>query len=136
MFGAYRATAPPEIFNNTRGLPQGMASSVLLAKLAICPLLWRLSLRDPNLSMQSYVDDLNVASSAMHGLLDALSYIRAFADDFKLSMADHKTTAWTNSRRDKQVLAEATGFEVEDHFSALGGDWMLTKAAKPCSLER
>ena len=81
--------------------------------------------------MWSYVDDLNVASNTMHGLLDALSYIREFADDFKLSIADHKTTAWTNSRRDKQVLAEATGFEVEDHFSALAGDWMLTKTAKP-----
>ena len=29
------------------------------------------------------------------------------------------------------MFAEASGFEVEDHFSALGGDWMLTKSAKP-----
>ena len=108
-----------------------MASSVLLAELAINPLPWRLSWRDPNLSMWPYVDDLNVALNSMHGLLDALSYIREFTDDFKLNIADHKTTAWTNSRRDKQVFAEASGFEVEDRFSALREDWMLTKAAKP-----
>ena len=64
---------PPEVFMNTRGLPQGMAPSVLLAELAFSPLLWRLSWRDPSLNMWSYVDDLNVASNSMHGLLDALS---------------------------------------------------------------
>ena len=81
--------------------------------------------------MWSYVDDLNAASSTMEGLLGALAYTREFADDFKISITEHKTTAWTNSKRDRQVLTESSGFEVEDHFSALGGDWMLTKSAKP-----
>ena len=62
----------PEIFVNSRGLPQGMASSVLLAEVAISPLLWRLSLHDPSLCMWSYVDDLNLCVESVPKLLEAL----------------------------------------------------------------
>ena len=122
---------PPEVFANTRGLPQGMASSVLFAELAISPLLWRLRWHDPTLQLWSYVDDLNVASDSMTKLTDALAYIREFEHDFHLSIANHKTTSWTNCPRDKQMLEEAVGFDVHERFSALGGDWMLTKSSKP-----
>ena len=67
-----------EVFVNSRGLPQGMASTVLLAEVAISPLLWRLSLHDPTLSiMWSYVDDLNLCADSIPKLLDARDYKNA-----------------------------------------------------------
>ena len=67
----------------------------------------------------------------MAKLLDALSYVREFEHDFHLSIANDKTSAWTNARREKQILEEATGLNVNHHFSALGADWMLKKSAQP-----
>ena len=62
--GVWRLPAnyPPEMFASSRGLPQGMASSVLLAELETCPVLWRLTRHDPTMQVWSYADDLNLAT--------------------------------------------------------------------------
>ena len=122
---------PPEMFATSKGLPQGMASSVLLAELALCIVLWRLTRHDPTTQVWSYVDDLNLATDTMETLVEAITYLREFESDFHLTIANHKTSAWTNMRRQQQMLEEATGLSVQDHFLALGADWMLTKASRP-----
>ena len=52
-------SAAPTPFATSRGLPQGMASSVLMAELAISPLLWRIARAMPDVDICAYVDDLN-----------------------------------------------------------------------------
>ena len=109
----------PEVFVNSRGLPQGMASSVLLAEVAISPLLWRLSLHDSTLSMWSYVDDLNLCADSVPKLLEAWAYIQEFAVDFCLSIATHKCSVWINSKSQREEVHRETGLEVTDSFLAL-----------------
>ena len=120
----------PEVIVNSRGLLQGMASSVLLAEVAISPLLWRLSLHDPTLSMWSYVDDLNLCADSIPKLLEAWAYIQEFALDFSVSIARHKCSVWTNSKRQRMEVQQETGLQVTDSFQALGGEWALTRSAK------
>ena len=100
---------------------------MLLAELAISPFLWRLTRHDPTIGLWSYVDDLNLAADTVDKLIDSSE----FEHDFRLTMANHKTSAETNVRQHQQALEEATGFSVHYHFSALGADWMLTKSSKP-----
>ena len=104
--------------------------SVLLAEVAISPLLWRLSLHDPSLSMWSYVDDLNLCADSVPKLLEAWAYIQEFAVDFCLSIATHKCSVWTISKSQRDEAQRETGLEITDTFQALGGEWALTKSAK------
>ena len=55
----------------------------------------------------------------MEKLVEAIAYLREFESDFHLTIANHKTSAWTNMRRQQQMLEEATVLSVQDHFSAL-----------------
>ena len=57
-------SAAPTPFATSRGLPQGMATSVLLAELAITPLLWRITRSLPDVKVCAYVDDLNLYTLA------------------------------------------------------------------------
>ena len=104
------ANVEPEMSVNTRGLPQGMASSVLLAGLATSPILGQLSLHDPTLSLWSYVDDLNLAASTREKLLESFWLLKGIWADFSLCMSNLKSTAWINVKRAKQSLHESTGF--------------------------
>ena len=50
-------SAAPNPFGTTRGLPQGMATSVLLAELAISPVLWRITRSLPEVTVCAYVHE-------------------------------------------------------------------------------
>ena len=54
--------ALPKFISHQRGLPQGMAMSVLLAECAIAPLVWKVhhaTVREKHALAVAYVDDLN-----------------------------------------------------------------------------
>ena len=78
--------ALPELVVNSRGLPQGMTSSVLLAELAISLVLWKLHL----LLLWSYVDDLNLAARAREKPMEALAIFREFEHNVSLSTSDEE----------------------------------------------
>ena len=97
----------------------------------MCLVLLRLTRHDPTVQLWPYVDDLNLATDTVDNLLESIAYLREFESDFHLLIANHKTSAWTNVKRQKQMLEESTGFNVHERFSALGADWMLTRSSKP-----
>ena len=122
----------PKIFRNTRGLPQGMATSVLLSELAIAPLLWRVGTCWPMVTICAYVDDLNFASSSREQLLGTVQFLRQFEADFALSLSLWQNTrVWSSNPREKQVIEAATGFQHTNVLDALGGQWALNRSASP-----
>ena len=123
--------AVPMPFRNTRGLPQGMATSVLLSELAIAPLLWRVGSCWPMVSIYAYVDDLNFASASRDQLLVTVRFLRQFEEDFALSLSEAKMRVWSSNPREKHVIEAATGFQHTNVLDALGGQWALNRSASP-----
>ena len=89
-------SAAPTPFATPRGLPQGMASSVLLAELAISPLLWRFARAMPEVDICAYVDDLNLTTSQEGDLTRVVGFLRDFESHFSLSLSTAKTKIWAS----------------------------------------
>ena len=104
---------------NSRGLPQGMASSVLLSELAISVL------------VLAYVDDLNFASESEADMVRTIQLLREFEADFRLSLSEAKTHVWASTKTQRQILERDTGFQGTDALEALGAQWAIMPTAKP-----
>ena len=91
-------SAAPSLFATPRGLPQGMASSVLLAELAIALVLWRVARSLPDVTICAYVDDLNFVATSREHLLSVVRFVREFSDHFSLSLSQAKTKLWATER--------------------------------------
>ena len=102
--------AAPMPFRSGRGLPQGMSTSVLLAELAISPLVWRVSRGLPDVSIWAYVDDLNMITCQRDKLDRIVRYLREFEGDFSLSLSLAKTKVWTSDPSLNEAIALQTGF--------------------------
>ena len=118
------------LFHHARGLPQGMAGSVLLAELAIAPLMWRLRSL-PNLSAIAYVDDLNLIALSREELFRAITILREFEQHFALSLSEVKTKVWVTNPAAAPVLARESGFQATSVLDALGAQWKLNRTAVP-----
>ena len=118
-------------FSNSRGLPQGMASSVLLSELAICPLLWRISRGMPHVEVMAYVDDLNFAATSKGDMMRTIELLREFEADFRLSMSQAKTHVWASEKRHARDLEQQSGFQATSVIQALGAEWPVAPGAKP-----
>ena len=123
-------SAAPTPFATPRGLPQGMATSVLLAELAITPLLWRITRSLPDVIVCAYVDDLNMHTGNKEHLVRVVALLRDFENHFSLSLAQAKTKVWATDVKTHEELANGTGFPVERSICALGGEWPTNPAAK------
>ena len=88
--------ATSESMHHQRGLPQGMASSVLLAEVAICPVLWKVevAMGQKDMNIIAYVDDLNFITTSKSDLERVLEFLREFSDHFALDLAREKTKIW------------------------------------------
>ena len=122
-------SAAPNPFGTTRGLPQGMATSMLLAELAISPVLWRITRSLPEVTVCAYVDDLNLHTRDKGHLLRVVGMLRDFEEHFSLSLAQAKTRVWASNVKVHDELREATGFQVERSMQALGAEWPTNKGA-------
>ena len=73
--------AVSKCMHHQRGLPQGMASSVLLAEIAISPLLWKvdLALRGRDVEIIAYVDDLNFITTSESDLRRIVDLLGEFS---------------------------------------------------------
>ena len=123
-------SAAPKPFGTPRGLPQGMASSVLLAELAIAPVLWRLTRAVQGLTVCAYVDDLNLVVDQRPNLSRTVQILREFEDHFSLSLSEAKTHVWASEESTHAGLQQETGFRVEKSVNALGAEWPTNRAAK------
>ena len=135
-FGAWKLPlgASPTLFKNNRGLSQGLSGSVLLAELCLAPLLFRLSLAVPELECVAYVDDLNLMSSSLQGLVRTLQIVSDYVAHFALSLSLLKTVIWCSVPSDAVVLAGEFGCSTTDSIQALGAQWPVThKLSEPCA---
>ena len=103
--------ALPCMFQNNRGLPPGMATSVLLSELHIAPLLWRISACWPLVSVFAYVDQ--------------------FEEDFSLSLSVAKTKVLCTNVRHGEAFARESGLEVTHVLGALGAQWRVNTRGVP-----
>ena len=123
--------AAPLPWNNNRGLPQGMSTSVLLSELAVAPFLWRFSRVLEGISVFACVDDLNLVACSREEAIRACQLLREFEQDFSLRLSSTKTKVWTSDPRQADRFAQDTGFQTTDTLDALGGQWPLRKGSKP-----
>ena len=96
----------PGVFCDTRGLPQRVASNVLLAELAIAPLLWRLTRHDWKFLVWSYLDDINLMAASPDKLVEAAHLFGELESDFSLCLSAHKASILTNDNRNAPLLRE------------------------------
>ena len=124
--------AVPTPFKHERGLPQGMASSVLMAELAIAPLLWKLFWRfgDSLLSV-AYVDDLNFICSRAPLVSLVSDVLREYANDFFLSLSVMKSKVWSSREGQIPKLKRDTGLDATKVIEALGAQWIVCRGGKP-----
>ena len=116
--------AVPEIFMNQRGLPQGMASSVLMMRF--------LMLRfGESIQPISYVDDVNVVCSSVPCLVKVASVVRDFSEDFRLKLSELKTKVWSSKPHQHEKIHHETGFKATKVLQALGADWLVCRGGNP-----
>ena len=121
-------TAPPA--NHPRGLPQGLASSVLLSEVFLSIFLRRLH-RCVDIDSVCYVDDITLVATSKDQLLKALDLLTQFASDFCLVISQEKTRIWGSNRAQLRDLARDTGFAYTETLEALGAEWALHEGAEP-----
>ena len=117
---------------NRRGLPQGMASSVLMSELSLVPLMCFLTLRFGDaIQPISYVDDVNVVCSSVPCLAGVSSVVREFSEDFRLKLSELKTKVWSSKPHQHEKLRQDTGFDTTKVLHALGADWLVCRGGNP-----
>ena len=116
-----------------RGLPQGMAGSVMLAELSIAPLLWRCQsvLTSAPHSIVAYVDDLHFFTADSSTLNRILELLFEFQSDFRLDLSRQKSAIWGNDHAALRRVAEHYGIPHRMSIEALGADWPVDSRAKP-----
>ena len=125
--------AVSECMHQQRGLPQGMASSVLLAEIAISPLLRKieLAMKGRDLDIIAYVDDLNFITTTEGDLLRIVQLIGEYSRHFALDLAREKTKVWATKPESARRIAAQCGLAATQILSALGADWPTSKDVDP-----
>ena len=120
----------PRQHMNERGLPQGLAGSVMLAELTIAPLLWKIERalqHHEELEMVAYVDDINVTTGDVGALSRVLDIMCEYEDSLHLRLSRTKTKIWSSLPH----IPIHTPFEQTNVLDALGAQWPIQKASKP-----
>ena len=130
--GAWRLpqNAAVPIRRRERGLPQGLASSVLASEIALSLLIWKL-VCVIKLESVCYVDDLNFVTSSAEALNMVLRIISEFAVDMKVHISKAKTCLWGSDRKALKKVAEEWDLQVQDSFTTLGVEWVTNTMATP-----
>ena len=130
--GAWRlplnAVAP--FVSRQRGLPQGLASSVLSSELFLSVFLWRLH-KIWHLCAICYVDDLNLIAQDGQTLRGILRELFGFASDFSLQIAPDKCCVWGTNVKELQEIGKEWGIPYKSSFVTLGTEWATSRSAKP-----
>ena len=116
------AAAPPAKHN--RGLPQGLASSVMLSEVFLSVFLRKLH-RCVCIDSVCYVDDITLVATTKKDLELALDLLAEFSSDFCLVVSSEKTALWGSDRASLQEMAASRGLGYSDRIEALGAEWVL-----------
>ena len=117
-------------FRRSKGIPQGMATSVAMAELAVASFLWRLHAIVPVITVV-YVDDINVIATDREHFQRALALILEWVSDFQLDLARNKSCLWGTDPRSLSEISELCGIPVKDTVTTLGMQWPLSPSAAP-----
>ena len=135
FFWRLPTNAKSNLHVHERGLPQGMAGSVLLAECHIAPPIWRTRWAlqaDPGSLIISYVDDLNLCCTTPSALLArVIEILFEFETDFALSLSSSKTKLWSTDPAECEKLVQMSGFQQTSTLSALGAEWPISYKANP-----
>ena len=112
-----------------RGLPQGMASSVLLAELNVACLVKKLHACLPRVTIV-YVDDINVIAFSLADARKSLEIVVDFVRTFRLSLSLMKSALWGNDWAGLRALEATYGISPVHSLEALGATWQLTPRHK------
>ena len=106
------AVSPPS--HHSRGLPQGLASSVLLSEVFLSVFLRKLH-RCCDIDSVCYVDDLTLVATKRAELEKALVLLGEFARDFCLVTSPEKTRLWRSEIEQlTQIAAEWVLHEIDE----------------------
>ena len=112
----------------TRGLPQGLATSVLYAELNIACLIRKLHVCCTCHTI-AYVDDLHIVTADLQQLVKCVAILMDFVRVFRLCLSSLKSALWGTFPLSLQSLSAQTSIAVVDSLEALGATWNLTKKA-------
>ena len=123
----FQASSPP--MASSRGLPQGLCSSVLLSELFLSTLIRRLN-HVEGLETIGYVDDISIVTTSEQSLRVAFRLVREFETDFEVSISREKCALWGSEDRSLGALSLEWAIPMTDAIHALGMEWPL-KGTRP-----
>ena len=126
----FSASASPQ--PRSRGLPQGMSSSVLLSEAFLSAMLWKLT-KTLRMEVIGYVDDLTLLTSCPLQYRAMMRQVKRFSDVFALVVNAGKTCVWGTDKRFLQEIASEEGFVVASDVQGLGAEWNATGAYSVCA---
>ena len=124
---------PLEVMHE-RGLPQGLAGSVLLAECMIAPLLWRchqIVREDCKAVIVAYVDDLNFILPSRDMLMRISELIFQYRDHLFLDLSLSKSALWATHPTHLKDESAHLDIPITKTLVALGAEWPVTKDACP-----
>ena len=113
---------------NSRGIPQGLATSVTLVEIFKSCLLRRLAWL-AQVEVIAYVDDINFLADHPAELNKALECLFQFAQDFRLSISGNKSYLWGLILLPHKPLGMHRGFELAASLNPW--EWPLEAGVKP-----
>ena len=116
--------------HNSRGIPQGLSASVLLAEAFLGLLCWKISYI-PGMEVIAYIDDVNCVATTRHSLERAIEIVMEYEAAFRLTVAAHKSKLWGTDWVGLSEIAGGTGFSVDRSFVILGATWHLGRMWTP-----
>ena len=113
-----------------RGLPQGLAGSVLMAEIMLAVLIYRLNSIN-GLEAYAYIDDIHMLTLQKDQFKKGLDIIRKFTWDFALELAALKSKVWGFHRSQAREIAEQYGFAYTEVVTTMGASWPTSR--KSCN---
>ena len=107
-----------------RGLPQGLATSVLLAEVIVSALVHKLHMC-AHCATIVYVDDINVITHTLDAARRCLEVVLDFVHSLHLSLSIAKSALWGTDQDGLEQLKSFSGIKPTSHLEAFGASWQL-----------
>ena len=128
------ANVPNPSVQAERGLPQGMASSVLFAELNVACLVHKLQ-ACVQCSTVVYVDDISVITSSLGDLRSALLIVLHFVRTFRLNLSLLKSALWGTNPQELLQVQKEFDIKVATTLEAFGATWQVNQKERPSTVK-
>ena len=107
-----------------RGLPQGLATSVAMAEVAVSILIHRL-VRLVDCETICFVDDIHIVVDQIPKLEAAFAIVAQYTQDFSVLLSPQKTAIWGSELTECQEASERLGLVCQKTADSMGAEWDL-----------